>query len=49
VFAIDVSVSFDLARALRVMATPSTIEVAEGKIVGVYVGTIPREVVARFS
>ena len=49
VFAVDVSESFDLARALRVMATPSTVEVAEGKIVGVYLGPIPDEVVARFS
>jgi thiol-disulfide isomerase/thioredoxin len=49
VFAVDVSQSLDLARALRVMATPSTVEIAEGKIVGFHIGPIPDEVFARFS
>jgi thioredoxin-like negative regulator of GroEL len=49
VFAVDVSESLDLARALRVMATPSTFEIAEGKIVGVHIGRIPDEVIARFA
>lgn len=49
VFAVDVSLSLELARAFRVMATPSTVEVADGKIVGIHIGRIPEEVVARFS
>lgn len=49
VFAIDVSQSTEAARALRVMATPSTVEIADGKIVGFHIGPVPEEVFARFS
>jgi thiol-disulfide isomerase/thioredoxin len=49
VFAIDVSQSVELARALRIMATPSTVEIAEGKIVALHIGPIPADVMARFS
>lgn len=51
VFAVDVSEaeSVDVARALQILATPSTVEIADGKIQGVYIGPIPQEVVARFS
>ena len=49
VFVVDISREFDIARALKVMATPSVIEIAEGKIVGYHVGGLPAEVVGRFS
>lgn len=48
VFAIDVMQDMEVARALRVMATPSTVEIEEGKIVGYHIGLIPEEVMARF-
>jgi hypothetical protein len=31
------------------MATPSTVEIAEGKIVALHIGPIPADVMARFS
>ncbi len=49
VFAIDISRDLELARALKVMATPSAIEVADGAIVGYHVGQLPRQVVERFA
>lgn len=49
VFAVDVSQDMDIARALRVMATPSTVEISDGKIVGYHIGPIPDEVMARFA
>lgn len=49
VFAIDVSETAEVARALRIMATPSTVEVADGKIVGFHIGPVPEEVFARFG
>jgi thioredoxin 1 len=49
VFAVDVTRDLSLARALNVMATPSTVEVADGAIVGFHVGMLPAQVVARFS
>ncbi|MFO0592879.1 MAG: thioredoxin family protein [Polyangiaceae bacterium] len=51
VFAVDVSDagSVDVARALQILATPSTVEIADGKIQAVYIGPIPQEVLARFS
>jgi thioredoxin 1 len=49
VFAVDVSRDMDLARALSVMATPSTVEIIDGTIVGYHVGPIPEAVFARFS
>lgn len=49
VFAIDVMQDMGIAGALRVMATPSTIEIADGRIVGYHIGPIPPDVVARFT
>jgi len=49
VFVVDVTQHLDVARALRVLATPSTVEVADGRIVGVHMGPLPSEVEARFS
>ena len=49
VFAVDVTRSPDLARALNVMATPSTVEITDGTISGYHVGPIPEAVLARFT
>lgn len=49
VHVVDVTQHLDVARALRVLATPSTIEVAQGRVVGVHIGMIPREVEERFA
>ncbi len=49
VFAVDVSRDLDLARALSVMATPSTVEIRDGTIVGYHLGAIPEAVYGRFS
>lgn len=49
VFVIDVTRHLEVARALGVLATPSAIEVSEGRVVGVHVGGVPREVLARFG
>jgi thiol-disulfide isomerase/thioredoxin len=46
---VDVTQQMDVARALSVMATPSVVEVAEGKVVGYHVGPVPNEVWARFA
>lgn len=49
VFAVDVMRDMDLARALGVMATPSTVELRDGKIAGYHVGAIPSPVMERFD
>jgi len=49
VFAVDVMSDMELARALGVMATPSTVEIADGKIVGYHIGPIPNPVMQRFA
>lgn len=49
VFPIDVSEDFTVAGALKVMATPTTIEIADGKIVGYHVGLFPPELASRFG
>ncbi len=49
VFAVDVTQQLDLARALSVMATPSTLEIRNDVIVGYHVGPIPDAVLARFG
>lgn len=49
VYAIDIMQDMEIARALRVMATPSTIEIEGGQIVGYHVGAIPAEVMAKFA
>jgi thioredoxin 1 len=49
VFVVDVMEDLDVARALGVLATPTTIEIDDGKIAGVFVGRVPDEVYARFG
>ncbi len=49
VFAVDVMQDMPLARALGVMATPSTVEIEGGKIVGYHIGAIPGPVLQRFA
>ena len=49
VFLVDVSQNFEVARALSVMATPTTIEVRDGQVAGVHIGGIPKEVLERFA
>ena len=49
VVAIDVTQHLDVARALKVMATPSAVELERGVIVGYHVGPIPEAVMARFA
>jgi thioredoxin 1 len=49
VFAVDVMDDMPLARALGVMATPSTVEIEKGKIVGYHIGPIPGPVMQRFA
>lgn len=49
VFVVDVTEHLELARALRVMATPSTLEIASGHIVEVHVGMLPPAVLERYA
>lgn len=49
VFLIDISENLDIARAMRIMATPSTVEVASGQIVDVHIGMLPSELLQRFA
>ena len=49
VFVVDVTHQLEVARALHVMATPSTVEVDHGHIVKVHVGALPPDVLARFA
>jgi thioredoxin 1 len=49
VFVIDVTEHLDLARAMRIMATPSTVEVATGQVIDVHVGMLPAELLQRFA
>lgn len=49
VFSVDVSRDLSLASPLHVMATPTTIEIAGGKIVGYHVGVFPPELLSRFA
>jgi len=49
VFVIDVSQQLEVARALNVMATPSAIEIRDGRVAGYHVGAIPAEVLKRFG
>lgn len=49
VFAVDVASDLELARALGVMATPSTVEIRDGKIAGYHIGQIPPPVMQRFG
>jgi thiol-disulfide isomerase/thioredoxin len=49
VFPVDATLDPDLARALSVMATPTTVEVDGGRVVKVHIGPVPAEVYARFG
>jgi len=49
VFPIDASIDPALAQALSVMATPTTVEVDHGQVVGVHIGPIAQDVWARFA
>jgi len=49
VFVIDVSQQLEVARALNVMATPSAIEIRDGRVAGYHIGAIPSEVLKRFA
>jgi thiol-disulfide isomerase/thioredoxin len=49
VHVIDVSIQYDVARALNVMATPSAIEILDGRVAGYHVGAIPSQVLDRFG
>jgi protein-disulfide isomerase len=49
VFLVDISQNLEVARALSVMATPTTIEVRDGQVAGVHIGAIPKELLERFA
>jgi hypothetical protein len=49
VFPIDAMQEPELAQALSVMATPTTVEVQDGRVVGVHIGPVAPEVWARFG
>jgi hypothetical protein len=49
VFLVDITQNLEVARALSVMATPTTIEVREGQVAGVHIGVIPSDVLQRFA
>jgi len=49
VFLVNVAEELELARALRVMGTPSVVEIADGKVTAYHVGAVPEELVARFE
>lgn len=49
VFPIDAMESPELAQALSVMATPTTVEVEHGRVVGVHIGPPKAELYARFG
>lgn len=49
VFAIDATQEPELAGALSVMATPTTVEVDHGRVVGVHIGPVAPAVWERFA
>lgn len=50
VFPIDASHELDLARALSVMATPTTLEVRDGQVVNAFIGAaLPASLWERFT
>ncbi len=49
VFVVDVAQQLEVARALRVLATPTTFEIERGVVVGVHIGGLPPEVEKRFA
>ena len=46
---VDVTREYPVARAFRVLATPSTVEIRDGRIVDVHVGLVPPDVLARYA
>lgn len=49
VFPVDAMQDQALARAFSVMATPTTVEVADGRVVAVHIGPVKPELWARFG
>ncbi len=49
VFPVDAMQDPSLAQALSVMATPTTVHLEAGKVVGVHVGPVPAPVLAQFG
>lgn len=49
VFVIDVLSDLGVARAFGVLATPSTVEIEDGKVVALHVGRVPEDVIGRFA
>lgn len=49
VFAVDAIQSRELAQALSVMATPTTLEVEHGRVVNAFVGALPAAVWERYT
>jgi thioredoxin 1 len=49
VHVVDVSRNVEMARAFGVLATPSSVEVDDGRIVDCHIGPVPSELLARFA
>jgi thiol-disulfide isomerase/thioredoxin len=49
VYVLDVTENLEIARAMRIMATPSTVEVSDGKVIGVHVGMLPSDLLQRYA
>ena len=49
VHVVDVTRQFDVARALKVLATPTIVEVESGRIVAVHVGPVPPRLLERYA
>lgn len=49
VFVVDITQQLDVARALQILATPSTVEVRAGRVVAVHVGPVPDAVMERYG
>ena len=49
VYVIDVSEQMETARALAVMATPTFVEIEQGKIAAVHVGRAPEALLAKYG
>ncbi|HEY3358484.1 MAG TPA: thioredoxin family protein [Polyangia bacterium] len=49
VHAVDISRDLTTARALKIMATPSFVEIDEGKVVAVHIGPAPAALMARYA
>lgn len=49
VHVIDISRNLDIARALGILATPTLVEVEAGRIVQIYVGQVPSQLIERYA